>query len=647
MNSAFGSEDLFENGWSEEPPRSEHGFGTTLGTSSYLTSSQLLHNADASKEVDLTGKVPESYKLIWKHVQPKLKSITDLELEIFLPLVNNQHLSDYQSSRIIDVLYEHNILPPTRESNFYQTLGLVALELDLAGTGDYVTLQFRLNSSLPDFPRQVTDLLLGNGPHSSSGKQTAVLHPTETDPLTAHLASSSIADADDWHNTNGDNMLADHSNILIDPDTQPQASHANDFSYITKYVTDLRQKFKPLVGSADTVSIKEVPEKEGLLFKHINYCITHNLKLGMHGPAGQKKVIRRYSDFAWLLEFLLKKYPFRVIPGLPPKKFTGASPDSQFLQRRRRGLHRFLNQLVKHPVLVQEPIVVTFLSVPTDLASWRKQARVDYSLEFKGQKIETDFVNLIWPSISEDFLNSWKTAEANIPKLIEIWTKLVLLVERYEKRQQQIAFDNSKFVEMINKFTELDDDIYPHKDPDNKVINTLNHDDSLAINESLGTISAFFNKSSTLLIDESYVINTTVLEKFKNFLDYLYSLQELFDRAKRLSINSIPQLQRKIEENQAKFERLNESGTDMKGSDIAKLKQTIINDKQEMFQQLNKDWLIKSCCFHEFAMFQETKFLVSEAWADWCRGRSKFLEKFANLYEGLCNEVVPDMPLGN
>lgn len=164
---------------------------------------------------------------------------------------------------------------------------------------------------------------------------------------------------------------------------------------------------------------------------------------------------------------------------------VGASPDSQFLQRRRRGLHRFLNQLVKHPVLVQEPIVVTFLSVPTDLASWRKQARVDYSLEFKGQKIETDFVNLIWPSISEDFLNSWKTAEANIPKLIEIWTKLVLLVERYEKRQQQIAFDNSKFVEMINKFTELDDDIYPHKDPDNKVINTLNHDDSLAINESL------------------------------------------------------------------------------------------------------------------------------------------------------------------
>lgn len=310
-------------------------------------------------------------------------------------------------------------------------------------------------------------------------------------------------------------------------------------------------------------------------------------------------------------------------------------------------MHRFLNQLVKHPVLVQEPIVVTFLSVPTELASWRKQARVDYSLEFKGQKIETEFVNSIWPTISEEFLTSWKTAEANIPRLIETWTKLVLLVERYEKRQQQIAFDNGKFVEMINHFSELDNVIYPHRNPEDKVLTSLNHDDTSAINDSLSVISAFFNKSSTLLVDESYLINTTVLEKFKNFLDYLYSLQELFDRAKKQSVNSIPQLQKRIEESQAKFDRLNENGSDMRGSDIARLKQTIINDKQEMFQQLNKDWLIKSCCFHEFAMFQETQFLISEAWIDWCKGRAKFLDKFSNLYERLSEDVVPDMPLGH
>lgn len=325
MNSNFGSDDLFENGWaSSEPARQDHGFASTayLG-STYLTSSQLLgQNPSASSEIDLSDKVPDSYKQIWERLLSKLRSVTDLESEIFLPLVDHQHLSDYQSSRIIDVLYEHTLLPPSKELNFYQALGLIALELDLAGTGDYVTLQFKLNSGLPDFPREVTDLLLGKV--EALGVRHSTLHPAETDPLTANLASTSLEDQDDWNDPNTENMLADHLNILIDADTTaPEVSHVNDFPYITKYVTDLREKFKPLIAGGDSVNIKEVPEKEGLVFKHINYCITHSLKLGMHSPAGQKKVIRRYSDFAWLLEFLLKKYPFRVIPGLPPKKFTG------------------------------------------------------------------------------------------------------------------------------------------------------------------------------------------------------------------------------------------------------------------------------------------------------------------------------------
>lgn len=36
-----------------------------------------------------------------------------------------------------------------------------------------------------------------------------------------------------------------------------------------------------------------------------------------------------------------------------------------FLEKRRRGLVRFANQLVQHPVLSQETLVVMFLTVPT------------------------------------------------------------------------------------------------------------------------------------------------------------------------------------------------------------------------------------------------------------------------------------------
>lgn len=293
----------------------------------------------------------------------------------------------------------------------------------------------------------------------------------------------------------------------------------------------------------------------------------------------------------------------------------------------------------------QEPIVVTFLAVPTDLVSWRKQARIDEALEFTGQKILATFINTVWPSIGEEFLQNWRNAEESLPKLIETWSRIVILVERFEKRQKQIAHDNSKFVEMISRFLTLDDALYPHKEPENRVLSALNHDDASAINESLSNISTFFNKTANILIDESFVLNTTVLEKFKNFLDYLSSLQELFVRAKRLSVNTIPQLKQRIQENEQKYEKLSKDDSEIKGAEVVKLRQSIINDKQEMFQQLNRNWLIKKCCLDEFLMFQETQFLVSEAWVDWCRGRSQYQQKYSELYEEVSEEVVSDMPL--
>lgn len=41
------------------------------------------------------------------------------------------------------------------------------------------------------------------------------------------------------------------------------------------------------------------------------------------------------------------------------------SSDVAFIEKRRRGLARFTNALVRHPVLNQEQLVVMFLTVPT------------------------------------------------------------------------------------------------------------------------------------------------------------------------------------------------------------------------------------------------------------------------------------------
>lgn len=71
----------------------------------------------------------------------------------------------------------------------------------------------------------------------------------------------------------------------------------------------------------ETVTVTLLPEKEGMfMFQHHNY----DVKSTRRGSS----VVRRYSDFVWLLDCLHKKYPFRQLPLLPPKRVAGEATGS-------------------------------------------------------------------------------------------------------------------------------------------------------------------------------------------------------------------------------------------------------------------------------------------------------------------------------
>lgn len=69
-------------------------------------------------------------------------------------------------------------------------------------------------------------------------------------------------------------------------------------------------------GIEEIVTVTLLPEKEGMfLFQHRNYEIKSQRRAST--------VVRRYSDFVWLLDCLHKRYPFRQLPLLPPKTIAG------------------------------------------------------------------------------------------------------------------------------------------------------------------------------------------------------------------------------------------------------------------------------------------------------------------------------------
>lgn len=150
-----------------------------------------------------------------------------------------------------------------------------------------------------------------------------------------------------------------------DPGANPPAGHSRTVS---------SSRTGNSVGENITVTL--MPEKEGMfMFQHHNYEVT-SVRRG-------SKVIRRYSDFVWLLDCLHKRYPFRALPLLPPKRVAvngnHLSNDGAFIEKRRRGLARFLNATIRHPVLGQEQLVIMFLTVPTVCLSTQNTAILLYT----------------------------------------------------------------------------------------------------------------------------------------------------------------------------------------------------------------------------------------------------------------------------
>ncbi|XP_053659047.1 sorting nexin-8-like [Anopheles marshallii] len=117
------------------------------------------------------------------------------------------------------------------------------------------------------------------------------------------------------------------------------------------------------------VSVKIVPEKKGLFLKHSEYEI--KLK-GM-----EKTVRRRYKDFVTLHRYLAEKYPYRLLPALPPKQLMLDS----LLEERRRGLQTWLIIVSLHPVLGNSPIVCTFLRDTTTDHQYRLRVAYEKQMD--------------------------------------------------------------------------------------------------------------------------------------------------------------------------------------------------------------------------------------------------------------------------
>ncbi|EKV15871.1 Sorting nexin mvp1 [Penicillium digitatum PHI26] len=379
----------------------------------------------------------------------------------------------------------------------------------------------------------------------------------------------------------------------------------------------------------ETVTITLLPEKEGLfMFQHRNY----EVKSARRGST----VIRRYSDFVWLLDCLQKRFPFRQLPLLPPKRVSVngthlTADSSSFLKKRRHGLVRFTNALVHHPVLGQEQLVIMFLTVPTELSVWRKQATISVQDEFVGRVLPPDLEDSLPATLEETF----ETVRSGVKRSAEIYINLCTLLERLAKLNDGLAADHLRFSLALQSLTEVTKNTY-----------AVDTNDIPFINAGITATARHLSASQSLLEDEARGWTEGVLEDLKQQRDCLVSVREMFDRRDRYARNNIAQLERRIETSEQKLQdlRARPSGT-VKPGEIEKVEDSIFKDKESIVQQHARGVFIRECIRDELVHFQQSQYHISRLHQDWSQELVKYSELQAENWRGLSDEVER-MPTG-
>ncbi|KAA8568064.1 hypothetical protein EYC84_008479 [Monilinia fructicola] len=317
------------------------------------------------------------------------------------------------------------------------------------------------------------------------------------------------------------------------------------------------------------------------------------------------------------------------IPLLPPKRVAAA--ESSFMEKRRRGLARFSNALVKHPVLSQEQLVIMFLTVPTELAVWRKQATISVQEEFVGRPLPPGLEDSLPPTLNDLFAQT----RTGIRRSADAYVNMCNLMDRLAKRNEGLAADHLRMALCLQSLTDASQDTY-----------AIDTDDVPLLNEGLHSTAKHLSNCQSLLEDEAKAWDQGVLEDLKRQRDSLVSMRDMFDRRDRYDKDNIPYLERRIQNNENKLVTIRAKPEHLvKPGEIERLTEAIIKDKESIVAQHARGIFIKECIKDELVYFQSTQYNISRLSQDWAQERVKYSELQADNWKQL-QEELESMPLG-
>lgn len=209
---------------------------------------------------------------------------------------------------------------------------------------------------------------------------------------------------------------------------------------------------------------------------------------------------------------------------------------------------------------------------------WRKQATISVQEEFVGKSLPAGLEDSL-PSTLDDLFN---TTRAGVRRSTEIYINLCNLMDRLSKRTEGLAADHLRLSLGLDTLREMSETTY-----------ASDTNDVPLLNDGLQATSKHLAQQQALLEDEAKAWDEGVLEDLKRQRDALVSVRDMFDRKDRFDKDNIPQLERRIANNESKLSTLrNKPEGQVKPGEIEKVTESIIKVCSHLFRSR----LLKEAC---------------------------------------------------
>jgi len=301
-----------------------------------------------------------------------------------------------------------------------------------------------------------------------------------------------------------------------------------------------------------------------------------------------------------------------------------------------------------------------FLTIPTELSVWRKQANLNVVDEYttRLQTLTQAQIKGIETSLPSNLEQTFETVRSGLRRSAEIYIGLCSLVERLGKRQEGLAGELGRFAQALDGLTDVSEATY-----------AIDTGDVEGLNEGLRCVGRFLGNAMGLLVDEAKGWEEGVLEDMKRQRDGIVAMREMFERRERMSGDAVNSLEKRIAAAEKKIEvirarpdpppptqanRSNTAATTQstssrissaitgssssaytKDADIKKLQEQIVTDKEAIVECRAKRVLQKEGLRDELVYFHSSQFHVARMHQDWGAERVKYSELMAENWRGL------------